>query len=460
MDYGRGTPLLPNESTEEAFPVDSDRAEGWSYGFPFLLVLAYLLVDYGRPQDWFTPLRLVRPGMIIIAANVLVLFTRGALVVPRLAKYMLAFLSLMVLLIPVARNSRMAFNTTWSFALLMFGAVLPIISCTDTYRRFERLIGFFVWIHVPLALYSLTHRGFGIGSFLSDENDFCLALNVVLPYAVALFVLSRSAVRRVLLGLVVALILVAATSTFSRGGFVGLLSVAVMIWLRSRRKILMLVVAAALAGVVFASTPSSYWLEMKTIETADRKGDTGNTRLYYWSLAWQMFLDHPVVGVGPNNFQFNTLSYDAPLRGLGVWGRAAHSVYFTLLPEFGVPGVVLFAAIAIGGWRVRRRLRKRCATFLAGLEGSEDDRQRTRTLREILGAIDASLVAFLSTAAFISVLYYPHFWILTALTAAAAIVGEKLVPDPQLAEEPVVANWQVAGQVRPGSGQEIRPRAQ
>jgi hypothetical protein len=44
-------------------------------------------------------------------------------------------------------------------------------------------------------------------------------------------------------------------------------------------------------------------------------------------------------------------------------------------------------------------------------------------------AMDAAMVAFLVTGAFISVLYYPHFWILTAFSAAAKQVFDGKLKD-------------------------------
>ena len=66
----------------------------------------------------------------------------------------------------------------------------------DTFERFRKLLRFWVWIHVPLALYSIPHRGVGIGSFLADENDFAMAMNMAIPYTFALLADRAGTVRR------------------------------------------------------------------------------------------------------------------------------------------------------------------------------------------------------------------------------------------------------------------------
>jgi hypothetical protein len=130
-----------------------------------------------------------------------------------------------------------------------------------------------------------------------------------------------------------------------------------------------------------------------------------------------MFLDNPIIGVGPANFQYNSFYYEDPekaARGFHVWGKAAHSLYFTLLPEEGIVGVYIFTAIGIIGWSLRRQV---------GV--SYRDLQKTRPelitdqLKELYvlsRAIDVSLLAYLVTGAFISVLYFPHFWLIAAFS--------------------------------------------
>jgi O-antigen ligase len=67
---------------------------------------------------------------------------------------------------------------------------------------------------------------------------------------------------------------------------------------RRRGKLASLLLIAVVSLPVLALVPQSYWNEMKTIQTATENDDTGAQRLYYWNIAWEMFKDHPIVGVG------------------------------------------------------------------------------------------------------------------------------------------------------------------
>jgi O-Antigen ligase len=409
------------------------------YEWPFIFVLGYLLVDYGRPHNWVPALSVIRPGMLVLSGGILSLLSRRTFPTPPLARSLLWFFGLMVVMTPFAVNSRMAFNVTRDFGLFLLGACLPIIAFVDTFERLQIAIRFFVALHVPLALYSLTHRGVGVGSFLTDENDFALAMNMVLPYAVAMFAMGKGLKKKMLWAFVIFIQIAGSMATLSRGGFIGLVCLGGVIWWRSQQKILSLFAAVVLVAMMAAMTPESYWKEMQTIETADQAGDTGYERLYLWTIGWRIFLDYPVSGVGPFNFQYVNYRYEDPTRiaeGRHVWGQVSHSLYFTLLPELGTVGVVLFAVMLIRGYRERKRLIKRCKVLLADKDLPAERRLRIEELRQLLAAMDASTVTFLVTGAFIAVLYYPHIWLLTAFVAAISNISTKELADVNTPGEP------------------------
>ena len=59
-----------------------------------------------------------------------------------------------------------------------------------------------------------------------------------------------------------------------------------------------------------------------------------------------MWKANPVFGVGQGNYNWNVHFYeDLNVTGQSSGGRAAHSLYFTLLPELGLLGVTLYVLI-------------------------------------------------------------------------------------------------------------------
>jgi hypothetical protein len=389
--------------------------------WPFVIVMFYYMTDFGRPQDWFGPLGALKPGMLALGSGIIALLVRRHQVYfPTRAKLIAAFWVLMCLGTPLATNRYWAYLCTKDFALFFFGAVIPLMSFVNTYARLQRLVAWILVIHVPLALYSITHTGVGIGSFLGDENDFCLAMNLMLPYAFFSFYFVKGFHRKIALVAIFCIVLFAITATKSRGGFLGLIAAAGYCWIASPRKIASLAVLAALTGPILLAVPSSYWDEMKTIETSTENDDTGAQRLYLWSMGWQMFKDYP-WGVGPTNYQWNSYKYesvDQQAKGVNIWGKGSHSLYFTLLPEHGVVGVGIFVAILYVGFRENRAIRRGYKALAEAGTLPPERLQEFYVLSVLTRANDASVVAYLVTGAFLSVLYYPHLWLQVGMGVA------------------------------------------
>jgi O-antigen ligase len=418
---------------------------------PFVLILGYVLVEFGRPHNWVPILGYLHPGVIVLGGGMLAMLIKRP-AIPTLGKWVLAFLGLMLVLAPFAYNNGMAVRFTRDFGLMTVGAILPIMCFVDTFARFRKLLRFWVWIHVPLALYSITHRGVGVGSFLADENDFAIAMNMAIPYAFALLAVEKGTTRRTCLFGALGILVLATAATLSRGGFIGLAALGCMLWVRAPRKLVSLVVVVVMAVGLVVLAPATYWKEVGTISTSTNENDTGYKRLYLWKLAWRMFLDNPILGVGPANYQYNNQFYEdekETARGFHSWGRVAHSVYFTLLPEYGLVGTVLFFIIVIKGIMARRRALRTCRSQLARQDLSPESRERIRFYQQMLAGMDGVIVTFLVTGAFIAVLYYPHLWVLTAFTAAAVrlveievtriAAGDTVAPVPEPVMHPAMA---------------------
>jgi probable O-glycosylation ligase (exosortase A-associated) len=347
---------------------------------------------------------------------------------------MLAFMGVMVLGVPYATNTYPAFVVTKDLLIWFFGAAMPLMAFVSTYRRLRRFIWLFALLHIPLTIYCLAHNGVGVGGFLSDENDFCLALNIAVPYVFfSLFFVER-VWQKALLALTLCLLLYATTATMSRGGFLGIVAVAAVCWAFSPRKLVSLAVLIALSVPLLALIPDKFWNEMKTIETADQEGDTGEQRLYLWGMAWRMFLDHPIMGVGPYNYQFNNFMYEKGAKqdgGLHVWGKPAHSIYFTILPEEGIVGILVFVPIIVLNVTANRRIRKRYKRCKADSSIEPDKLRQLYVVSVLSSANDAAMLGFFVTGAFLSVLYYPHFWLQTTFGMVLTRVFWSLVPPEQ-----------------------------
>jgi O-antigen ligase len=122
-----------------------------------------------------------------------------------------------------------------------------------------------------------------------------------------------------------------------------------------------------------------------------------------------MFLDHPLLGVGPGNYEVNYLRYSARA---GLTGedtvRDPHSLYVQIAAETGVAGVVVFVWLLAAALALLERARRRAR------------RAGARNFAAWLVACQLSLVIYLLLSTFLHDAYFRHFFVLLALGALGA----------------------------------------
>ncbi|MBA3748614.1 MAG: O-antigen ligase family protein, partial [Solirubrobacterales bacterium] len=150
----------------------------------------------------------------------------------------------------------------------------------------------------------------------------------------------------------------------SRGGVVAaVLAMLAALVLFKRHRVHVLVATCLALGIAtawFAVAPQA-WDRVSEFDN----GGSGRTEL--WTIAWRMFADHPVQGVGLFNYSVQAPDYASAPGSLGrldlIFDHAqvAHNVYLQALAETGVVGLGLFLAVAVlsmrAAWLAARRFR-------------------------------------------------------------------------------------------------------
>ena len=397
----------------------------------FVLVLLALLFEFGRPQDFFPPLKVVPiPSLLDISLALAVFISGRGTYSNTQTRLWIALLAFMAMWVPFANNNFWALMVFKDMTLYFF-FYLGIVTFVNTTSRMQTLI--FVWlgVHLVLAVNGILHQGRGVGGWLGDENDFGMEMNVAIPVA---FFMSQGAVgkgNKLMYVGALGLFVMALVATSSRGGFLGLLAVGAYCWLFSSRKIMSLFLGVCLVGLVLVAAPQEYWDRISTI-TDDKTTESGTAgqRMFTWGIGWEMFLANPVLGIGQGNFAWTIGEY----LGGRTWqtkslaGRQAHSLYFTLLPELGLVGVLIFGSMVyfnLKDARLKSALPVR-SRGIGARAAPDSDPQISHAI--LFGkAISGGMIGYLATSAFISTLYYPTFWIMMALAVALRNTTERYV---------------------------------
>lgn len=371
---------------ESANPMSTEKGIGSEFGMlmtevaktssfqtsklPFYLLILYLAFEYGRVHSLLGPLKSLHLPFFASMGLLLFLIAEKPVLKDKQTKWFLGLVILMAIHIPFAVNNYWAFLFTrmvFTYLAIHLGITKYVVS----HKMFRKMMFLWLMCGVFLCIQGVLHGGEVKGSaFFSDNNDFSLAMNMFL--GISFFRFLENPKKNITVLPIIALFLFGILVSFSRGGFVGLCVMTVFILAKARRK--MLGVLLVIAMIVFVSqiAPSKYWAKMRTImdlqETAEYKGSSGG-RIYYWGRAWEMFLDHPLVGVGPGNYPWRINEYEPEegLRGKTRGGRVSHSIYFTLIPELGLIGCFFFGMMLFVNYKTLRRITKQSG---GGAKGS------------------------------------------------------------------------------------------
>jgi len=226
-------------------------------------------------------------------------------------------------------------------------AVLFSTLVTAMFAFYQQIIGGYssLWLYLnPQEEYSFPWSGRST-SFMGHPNSFAGYLNLVLPFALACYLLGQGRWKK-LGGWTFGLGLVALLSSQSVGGlaaFVAILVLATICFAHSRKKKLALLAGlGALVCLLYVLRPI-----LNPSHTEEIVGSDAITRLLLWSAAWDEFMHAPVFGVGWGNFAA-PYGGDIPLApGL----LEVHNIYLQLLAETGLVGFVAFFTLVFKSWR-------------------------------------------------------------------------------------------------------------
>jgi O-antigen ligase len=416
--------------------IEREELNGISIGkkesfIPLSLLLFYLVLEYGRPQELLPFLQVLHlPAItIVLLAIWSVLFGKFRLK-DKQTTLIMFLLGLMVVHGPIAINNYWALMIfiTMTMNFIVF---LSLIRYVDNVEKFDKLVKIWLLIHVFLAIIGIVRTGRGIGGFLADENDFCMTMNMIIPFSFFISI-NTSGRKRLYYIVLTCLFLFVIILSKSRGGFVGIVATFTYCWLRTKRKILTAFIIGVLAVLAVVIAPPTYWNEVRSITEEGAHEGTGEERFYTWKIGWHIFLDNPIIGVGQGNFPWVFKKYELEVTGSedafygrSVAGRAAHSIYFTMLPELGILGTCFIFGMIYYTFKDLKNMK--AALF-------KKDYKVLKKLSDIhlsfVLALEGSLISYLVSGAFISTLYYPNLWILMGfIVSFKHIVIPDLKPD-------------------------------
>jgi O-antigen ligase len=248
---------------------------------------------------------------------------------------------------------------------------------------------------------------------IADANDFAYLLATVLPLGV--YLILRGGRARIVWFLATVVIGVAIVGTLSRGTAVSLVVMA--LWLMTRASLRSVAATLLVFGVLAAGALAFQrdFIEDRLYTKSVAADESIESRQALWRGALEMAGDHPVLGVGTGQYRFRAAEYvvDDPFD---LYQPLAHNAYLEVLAENGVLGLVAFGAYIVGTWLVLRSVRRARA--------DDDDRDA----QHLVTALQASFIAAVVGAMFLSVQITPPLWFLGALAVTLDALDKRETP--------------------------------
>lgn len=326
---------------------------------PYILCLAFITLSFFRLHEAFPVLNDLHLPLILAVASMIVLGSQIAAgrIKPFWSRELTVFSLFFVHLtvgIAFATDRANSFSY-WIDTYSKIAIMVPAIAWLAREPRELALAGkvlvaaglavSLVAIHNtgdPINLVEGTRVTIGreMGSLLGDPNDLSLVLLFPISFSVSYLLSPGMSWQNRAFGLFSAIIiLIAILDTKSRGGLLGAAAVLAVFALRTiKSRILTIGIGGLGAMALFALAGISARQSGGAAE-AGLVDESAAGRLYAWQAAFRMALDHPIFGVGIDNFSKNFFFYTSSWEG---FAKAVHSTWFGVLAETGFVGFILF----------------------------------------------------------------------------------------------------------------------
>jgi O-antigen ligase len=391
------------------------------YALPLLLLLPFFwgLIYYKRKikVNFVFVLMLLYFSILLLGSAFSIDIS---LAIPNVFNYVAEGLGLYFLLTNTIRIPSLLKNIIW--AMLIGGAIIGGLSL------YQQVTGTFENNYWGYA--QVIDEGFTTGETLQgkivqtrasgpigEKNRFAQVMLMMVPIGLFHAWGEQSGRLRFIAFLLTGLIFIGGSLAFSRGAQVGvLLLIAIMTFMRYIKVQQLLIILLSIVMLMLAFPQNT--VRFNTLGALFSSEEEGGLRSADGSIqgratemlaAMLVFMDHPVIGVGPGMFGYEMAEYAkiVSLRHITTT-REAHSLYLGVAAETGTLGFVTLMGIFIA---TLYRLTKVRSYWL--------ERNNIKMANLCTGFF-LSIISYMTTGFFLHFAYIRFFWLFLALAIVAS----------------------------------------
>jgi O-antigen ligase len=417
------------------------------HGLTFACLFVFSIVLYVRPYETIPALSSFKSMAFYVGIVTLAVYFISQLVMegnltarPREVNMVLLLGVAGLLSIPLAIDPSEAWTTFVDFLIKTILIFIVLVNVVRTELRMKMLF----WLVLAVSIYLSVNviRDYQLGIFtigdaeqntqrvggaikglFDNSNDLALHLVTMIPIAFVLAFENKNPLRRILCWGTTLLMIAAVIITFSRGGFIALIVMSLVLVRKLGRRNKSTAMAALVLGVVFflAVAPASYSGRLSTIfdSASDLTGSSSQRTAVLKRSIW-VALRYPLFGVGLGNFHHKSE------QELGT-----HNAYTQVASEMGIAAMVCYIMFLVHPIKKLRMIERELF-----------ERKENSRLYYLAIGLQGSLIAYMVASFFAAVAYQWYIYYLVAY--AIALRRIYYLQEAKKMTEPAVASGAVS----------------
>lgn len=414
--------------------LSKERASYW-------LILIYLFLEYVRPQTLYPVLDFLPWAQIVLIFVPVVFFLLEGQTynVKNWANLLIILYFGVIVLSSIFAISFEQSFSKWIEFLIWVHVYFLIINIVNNESRFLVFILTFLLYNFKMSQHSFfgwAKHGFGYSSWgtgggpgwFHNSGEFGIEMCVFFPISLYfIFGLKRHWQwwKKLFFYLMPFTALSGMVSCTSRGAVLGGAAILLWILMKSRHKFKALVIIIVVAVLFQIILPEQSRERFKVV--GDDK--TSQHRLDRWRKGIEITNEHPFLGIG--YFNEDIVYKDFVNKGEIVKGSyLCHNIFIQCMLELGYTGLFVFVLMILFTFINNHRTRK------LARENLNDN----LFLYNMAYGLDAALIGLLVSGFFVTVLYYPYFWINLAMTVALNNIARKKLSNNKKIERVMIGD--------------------
>jgi len=389
----------------------------------FKLLLLYLVFEYLRPQSMYPAIDVIPWTATILGLCAISLFAEKRLFRVRNSTNVLMILYFMV----IVGSSLQGLSPSTSLLGLKTIIVLMliyfmIINIVDTFEKMFVFVCLFILLTFKLSQFIFIRwiaRGFAYekygasagSAWLANSGELAIQLCIIFAistcFAMAVWPQVTSRFKRGIMIFIPVTTVGGVLACGSRGSFLALAVVLFFMWLGAKRKGFGLIVMISL--VVAIPMVLSERDRNRTLQMGMETDSTASNRLVRWGKGIEILQRNPVLGVGFENWAVaDRVYFDGS-------GDECHNIFIECASELGLIGLLVFVLLII-------------SCFKNNFETMQIAMGSGNVFAAYLAkSFNLALVAYLVAGFFVTVLYYPYFWVNLGMSVALNNATKKAI---------------------------------